>query len=49
MKENTTCYDLLVQFQKDADEQPIEDAFTLWDEKDTPPLRIAQLVIPPTI
>ncbi len=48
LKQNTTCFDLYAQFQLDSDKQPIEDAFKLWDERDTPPLRIAQLLIPPT-
>jgi hypothetical protein len=48
MKSNTTCFDLVVQFQLDAGKQPVEDAFKLWDEKESPPLRIAQLLIPPT-
>lgn len=48
LKDHTTCYDLFAQFQLDPEKQPIENAFKLWEESDTPPKRIAQLLIPPT-
>jgi len=39
------CYDLAVQFQRDAVKQPVEDATVEWKESDTPFVRVAQVTI----
>jgi len=40
------CFEFRVQFQLDADAQPIEDASVEWKESDTPSLPIARVVFP---
>jgi hypothetical protein len=40
------CFELAVQKQVDADRMPIEDATVVWDERRSPFVPVAQIVIP---
>ena len=42
-----TLFDLMVQFQTDAEKMPIEDASVEWEEKDSPYRTVARIRIPP--
>lgn len=39
------CFDFLVQFQIDPDTMPIEDAAVVWDESDSPFIKVASIRI----
>jgi hypothetical protein len=39
-------FDFCVQFQTDPKKMPIEDAMAEWDEKDSPPRKVASIRIP---
>ncbi len=40
------CFDFRVQFQKDAQHMPIEDASVVWDESVSPFLKVARITVP---
>ncbi len=40
------CFDLMVQFQTDANSMPIEDATIVWDETVSPFRKVASITIP---
>lgn len=41
------CLAVMVQFQTDPDRMPIEDASVIWPEELSPPVKVAELQIPP--
>ncbi len=41
------CFTFAVQFQKDPKKQPVEDTSIDWEEKDTPFLPVAEIILPP--
>jgi hypothetical protein len=43
---NPVCYTFFVQFQVDASETPIENASVRWDEVRSPPVPVANIVMP---
>ncbi len=46
IKNNEVRFEFLVQLQKDAKKQPLEDPTVVWEPADTQPIRVATLVIP---
>lgn len=46
LKDGDACFELAVQFQKDATSTPIEDATVEWREADAPFVKVATLRIP---
>ncbi len=43
------CMQLVVQLQTDPELTPIENASRIWSEKDSPPLPVAKVVMPPQV
>jgi catalase len=39
------CFDFMVQFQTDESDMPIEDASVIWDEDESPFLKVARITI----
>lgn len=46
LEQKEACYDLMVQFQTDANAMPIEDATIVWDETISPFQTVARIIIP---
>ncbi|MBD1999279.1 catalase [Leptolyngbya sp. FACHB-541] len=46
LKQGPVVFDIMAQLFVSEEKTPIEDGATRWQEKDSPPFRIAQLVIP---
>jgi hypothetical protein len=46
LEQGEVCYDLMVQFQTDANTMPIEDATIAWDETISPFQKVARIIIP---
>ncbi len=46
LRKEDVYFDFMVQFQKDPVRQPIEDATVLWDERETPFIKVATIHIP---
>jgi hypothetical protein len=44
---NEATFDFMVQFQKDPERMPVEDASVLWNEEEAPFLKVATIRIPP--
>lgn len=40
------CFDFMVQFQTDPQNTPVENPTVLWDNTMSPPVKVAQIVIP---
>lgn len=45
LKTAPACFDFMVQFQKDPIEMPIEDASVMWDEQQSPFIKVATITI----
>ncbi len=45
LENSDVCFDFKVQFQKDAENMPIEDAAVVWDESESPFISVAKLKI----
>jgi hypothetical protein len=46
LKDGKGCFELMVQFQTNAKDMPVEDPTKLWDEKASPFVKVAQIDIP---
>jgi hypothetical protein len=46
LKDGKGCFELMVQFQKNAKDMPVEDPTKVWDEKASPFVKVAQIDIP---
>jgi hypothetical protein len=46
LKQGSVVFDIMAQLFVSEEKTPIEDGATRWRETDSPPLRIAQLVLP---
>ncbi len=46
LRDGEYCFNLMVQFQTDADSMLIEDATNLWDESISPFYKVAKIIIP---
>jgi hypothetical protein len=46
LKEGEARFRFLVQFQKSAEEMPLDRATVRWSERDSPPVHVATLVLP---
>lgn len=46
LKAGDVCFDFCIQLFVDGERTPIEDAYIEWKESDSPPIEIAQLIIP---
>jgi Catalase len=46
IEQGDSCFDLSIQFQRDAEKQPVEDSQVSWKESEAPFVRVARLVIP---
>lgn len=46
LKAGDVCFDFCIQLFVDEKRTPIEDAYIEWKESDSPPIEIAQLIIP---
>lgn len=46
LESGSGCFDFYVQFQKDPIKQPIEDAAVVWEEDETPFVKVARIEIP---
>ncbi|MBD1373638.1 catalase family protein [Hazenella sp. IB182357] len=46
LSEHEATFDFMIQLQKDPIQMPIEDASVKWDEKDSPFIKVATLIIP---
>lgn len=47
LAQNEACFDFLVQLRKHPDQMPIEDPTVEWNEKDSPFIPVARIIIPP--
>ncbi len=46
LESGTQCFNLSVQFQRDAAKQPVEDSSVSWDENEAPFVPVARLILP---
>jgi len=45
LQQAPACFDFMVQFQTDVKKMPVEDASVIWDESDSPFLKVATITI----
>ena len=45
LSQQVACFDFMLQFQKDPESMPIEDASVVWDEEDSPFIKVASIII----